>query len=60
MTTSTDTHVNYPLGNGASLAEIEDFVERQPIPEETAPCSGCARGPSVRCRSTVSTFGGYR
>ena len=34
MTTSTETHVNELLCNGASLAEIEDFIERQAIPEE--------------------------
>lgn len=34
MTTSSETHVNDLLGNNASLAEIEDFIERQAIPDE--------------------------
>ena len=31
---STETHVSEMLRYGATLAEIEDFVDRQPISEE--------------------------
>ena len=33
-TGSTETHVSEMLRHGASLAEIEDFIDRQPISEE--------------------------
>ena len=32
MTRSSETDVNDLLANGASLAEIEGFIERQPLP----------------------------
>ncbi len=34
MTASRKTYAHDLLKNGASLAEIEDFIEGQPVPEQ--------------------------